>query len=436
MKEEIAFLKEHILKNSTVVVACSGGPDSMCLLSLINTIKKEQNIKIICAHVNHKIRKISDEEAKMVENYCKQNNIEFNLLEINEFKEGNFTENLARKKRYVFFDDLAKNNNAKYLLTAHHGDDLIETILMRITRGSTLSGYIGIRQISSNANYEILRPLLTTNKEQILDYVQEHGIPHALDKSNDSLEYTRNRYRHIVLPFLKKEDSNIETKYLKFSKELIEYEKFVNDYINNKKIVVDNSIEINKIINENLFIQRKSIELLIKNVQKKYEFEVSDTNMQEILDLLKNSNKSIDLKNGFIAINSYGNLKILKKNNNVFKTVQLDKNVQTELFNFYYNCTDGNSSNNCIYLLSDEIKLPLKLRSKTNGDKIFIKNMNGSKKISDVFIDSKIPSYERDIYPILVDSENTVLWIPGLKKSKFSKDKSEKYDIIIKCEAR
>ena len=95
-----------------------------------------------------------------------------------------------------------------------------------------------------------------------------------------------------------------------------------------------------------------------------------------------------------------------------------------------------NKSNSCIALDTTTIKLPLKIRTIQEKDRMNVKNLNGSKKVSDIFINSKVPKYEREGYPILVDSNDEILWIPNIKKSKFAKDKSEKYDIIIKCEAR
>ena len=177
MNKELEFLKENINKNDIVVVACSGGPDSMCLLSLVNEIKNELNLKIIVAHVNHKLRVESEEEKEMVENYSKENNLIFELLEINKYTNNKFSEEDARKRRYDFFNKLIKKYNANVLLTAHHGDDLIETILMRLTRGSNLSGYIGIKMINKNDEYKILRPLLSTTKDNILDYLNKNNIP-------------------------------------------------------------------------------------------------------------------------------------------------------------------------------------------------------------------------------------------------------------------
>lgn len=436
MKKELDFLNNNILNNTSAVIACSGGPDSMCLLYLLNSLKIEKNLQLICAHVNHKIRQESENEAQMVQKYCKENGIIFELLEINEYKKERFSEEDARKKRYIFFNEVITKYHAKYLLTAHHGDDLIETILMRITRGSNLSGYVGIKQINDNGSYILLRPLLTTNKENILKYNNQNNIKYSIDKSNEDIRYTRNRYRKEILPFLKKENTNVHLKYLKFSEELINYDSFVNEYIKKQNIIVDNNIVINKILKENEFIKKKSIELLIKEIQKKDNLQISDKNSEDILKLINKPNKIIDLNNGYKCINESGLLKIVKYKNVNFTETILDKDVKYGDFNFLFNSDGGNSSNYIIYLNSKEIYLPLKIRSKKSGDKIEVKNLNGHKKISDIFIEKKIPKYKRNNYPIVVDSKNNILWIPGLKKSKFSKDKSEKYDIIIKCEAR
>ena len=436
MKKVIDFLKETIDKNTSLVVACSGGPDSMCLLDLVTKLKDELNLNIIVAHVNHKLRIESEEEAKMVENYAKENNITFELLEITDYINGNFTEEDARKRRYNFFNEIIKKYQASALLTAHHGDDLIETILMRLTRGSNLSGYIGIKEISQNENYKTLRPLLSVTKDEIINYLKENNVPYRLDKTNEELKHTRNRYRHIVLPFLKKENPKVHEKYLKFSKELIEYDNFVNTYIKDNKFIVDNSIVINKVSSEIDFIKRKCLELLVKDIQRKDYFDVSDEQMNNLMKLYNQSNKTIDLNNNYMGVNSYGKIYIKKKENKVLNEIVLDKDIKLEDYIFYYNSQDGDNSNSCIYLNTSEITLPLKIRGVLPGDKMKIKNLNGSKKISDIFIDSKVPKDKRSTYPILVDSKNTVLWVPNLKKSQFSKDKSQKYDIIIRCKAR
>ena len=436
MKKVIEFLKKTIDKNTSLVVACSGGPDSMCLLDLVTKLKDELNLNIIVAHVNHKLRSESEEEAKMVENYSTENNLIFELLEITDYINGNFSEEDARKRRYKFFNEVIEKYHATALLTAHHGDDLIETILMRLTRGSNLSGYIGIKEISQNENYKTLRPLLSVTKDEIINYLKENNVPYRLDKTNQELKHTRNRYRHVVLPFLKKENPKVHEKYLKFSKELIEYDNFVNTYINDNKFIVDNSIVINKVSGQTDFIKRKCLELLIKDIQSKDYFDISDEQTNNLMKLYNQSNKSIDLNNNYIGTNGYGKIFIKKKENKVLNEIIFDKDTLLEDFILYYNSPDGDNSNSCIYLDTSEIMMPLRIRSLLPGDKIKVKNLNGSKKISDIFIDSKVPKDKRSTYPILVDSQNTVLWVPNLKKSQFSKDKSQKYDIIIRCKAR
>lgn len=436
MKKVIEFLKKTIDKNTSLVVACSGGPDSMCLLDLVTKLKDELNLNIIVAHVNHKLRSESEEEAKMVENYSTENNLIFELLEITDYINGNFSEEDARKRRYKFFNEVIEKYHATVLLTAHHGDDLIETILMRLTRGSNLSGYIGIKEISQNEKYKTLRPLLSVTKDEIINYLKENNVPYRLDKTNQELKHTRNRYRHVVLPFLKKENPKVHEKYLKFSKELIEYDNFVNTYINDNKFIVDNSIVINNVSGQTDFIKRKCLELLIKDIQSKDYFDISDEQTNNLMKLYNQSNKSIDLNNNYIGINGYGKIFIKKKENKVLNEIIFDKDTLLEDFILYYNSPDGDNSNSCIYLDTSEIMMPLRIRSLLPGDKLKVKNLNGSKKISDIFIDSKVPKDKRSTYPILVDSQNTVLWVPNLKKSQFSKDKSQKYDIIIRCKAR
>ena len=436
MEEEIKYIQNKIEENNSVVVACSGGPDSMCLLNIITNVATVKKLKIICAHVNHKVRKKSDEEEKMVREYCKNKNIIFELLTIDEYKKIKFNEDDARKRRYVFFEELIKKYKAQYLLTAHHGDDLVETVLMRLTRGSNLNGYIGIKKESKNKGYYILRPLLTTTKEKIINYNKENKVPYENDESNDSTNYTRNRYRKEILPFLKKEEKNIHQKYLKFSEELNSYNEFVIKYIKKNKIIVDNSIIINKLEKNDMFLKRKSLELLISEIQKEDILDISDNQIREMLTLFDKNNKSIDINNNYKCINEYGKIKIIKKETKKIYNIILENNLKIDNFIFYFNKGNYEKSNNCICLLSDELKLPLRIRNRKNGDKMEIKNLGSLKKVNEIFINSKVSKDNRDKYPILVDSNDTIIWLPGLKKSKFAKDKNEKYDIIIKCEAR
>ena len=440
MKEEQEKLSK-LLKNKTVIVSCSGGPDSMALLSVVNNVKDTNNVKVICAHVNHKVRKESDEEAVMVETYAKSNNDIFELYEIEKYHDkANFHED-ARKIRYEFLKNLKNKYKADYLLTAHHGDDLIETILMRITRGSNLKGYIGFKEVSNWEGIKILRPLIRRTKKYLEEYDKENNIPYRIDKTNYSDDYTRNRYRNKIIPLLKEENENINLKYLKLSEELNRYYEYVKDEamgnLNNIKDK-DNNIIVSK-LNKLPDLQKEAIisELIIKYQLKDY-LPISDNLFTDMLNTLssKKTNSIINLPNNYIFGKEYDKL-VFKKTNDDIENIDyiLDKDYNGKDFDIFY--TDKfDKSNNTIALCSSEIKLPLRLRTKKDGDTIEVLNLKGKKKLSDIFINAKISKDKRNNYPILVDSNDTVLWIPSVKKSKFAKEKDEKYDIILSCKEK
>ena len=173
MKETLNYLNELLKKDDVIVVATSGGPDSMCLLNVLNSLQEKLNLKLICAHVNHNLRKESEYEKEFVENFCLKNNIIFEYTKFENYKNNKFSEAEARKKRYDFFEKTINKYNGKYLITAHHGDDLIETILMRIVRGSNLKGYTGFTKINKKDNYYIVRPLINLDKKMILNYLRK-----------------------------------------------------------------------------------------------------------------------------------------------------------------------------------------------------------------------------------------------------------------------
>ena len=440
MKEEEKFLSK-LLENKTVIISCSGGPDSMALLSVIHNIKDEYNIKVIVAHVNHKVREESDEEAIMVENYAEDYHDIFELYEIKEYHEKvNFHED-ARKIRYKFLKELKNKYSADYLLTAHHGDDLTETILMRITRGSSLKGYMGFKEISSWEGIKLVRPLIRRSKKFLDEYDKENDIPYRIDNTNYSSEYTRNRYRNTIIPLLKEEDKNVHLKYLKFSNELNKYYEYVkNDANNYKKEITDKNgnIIISKFIKLPSIIKEMIVSDLIVEIQLNDYLPLNDilfTDMINILDSDK-SNVIINLPNGYIFGKEYDKL-VFKKSNTYIEDINyiLDKDYIGKNFDIVY--TDiFDQSNYSIALNKEEVSLPLKVRTKKDGDYIEILNLDGKKKISDIFINEKISKELRSKYPLVVDSEDRVLWIPGLKKSKFAKAKDEKYDIILTCKEK
>ena len=436
MKSVYDFLENlNIKKNDNIIVAVSFGPDSMMLLDVIRNYYTKN--KIICAHVHHNHRKESDEEALLLQKYCNENNIKFEMMKINTYKNDRFTEEEARNKRYEFFDLLMNKYNSKFLFTAHHGDDLIETILMRLTRGSSLKGYSGIPLVSKRGCYNLVRPLLYLTKQNIVNYCEENKIPYAVDKSNLDDDYTRNRYRNHILPELKKENKDVHKHFLKFSTALQEHEEFIHRITDDlyKRIIIDDFIDVNLLLKED--------ELLIKRVLMKYLYEIykddisllNDTHIMLILDLLKSSKTNIrlTLPNKINLIKSYNRLYFDKEkayNNYCFV---LDKSVK--LPNGYTAKIVENLDNTTNYFAAfnkNDIEFPLFVRTKQDGDKMEVLNMNGAKKIKDIFIDEKIDIIKRKDYPVLVDNSGKILWLPGLKKSKYDRSKKGNYDIILK----
>jgi len=427
----------NIKYGDSVVVGVSGGPDSMCLLHLLIRLKKVLDIEVICAHVNHNVRSESASEKIFVQNFCAANNIIFESMVIEDYGDDNF-HNEARTKRYNYFATIVKKYHAKYLLTAHHADDLMETILMRIVRGSTLRGYSGFSKVVDMGDYQIIRPLINVTKDDILKYNKENNIAYVEDKSNLKDVYTRNRFRKYIVPEFKKEDPNVYQKFYKFSLTLLEYNNYIDKQVKKiiKRIYPQGVLNIELFLKEEHLIQMKIIYYILEYIYQDDLMLITDTHAQLIYNLIvsKKANVKIYLPNNVKAIKAYNTLTLVKDNQNIddyeiqindFVNLPNGRNIQV-----VKNCNDD--SNNVCRLDSSEIKLPLHVRNRQNGDKMTIKGMIGNRKINDIFIDDKIPLEERKDWPIVMDSNGTIVWLPGLKKSKFCKTKTEKYDIILK----
>ncbi len=439
MEEVYNFIRNKIglLPNDTIVVGVSGGPDSMALLYILNEFKDKMGLKIVCAHINHNKRKESDEEEKYVSKYCKENDIIFECIKVKKWGDDNF-ENEARSIRYNFFEEVIENYGAKYLMTAHHADDLIETILMRIVRGSTLKGYSGFSKIVNKGNYKIIRPLITLTKDEIIDFDNKNNIKYYIDSTNNEDIHTRNRYRHVILPFLKKENPNVHKKFIKFSETLLENSNYIDEQANKvfNKVFQNGVIDIDKFKSLEKVIQTKIIYNILERIYGDDLLIIRDAHVDLIFDLI-NSNKSnsiVHLPNNVIIIKSYGEISFSYDDDvNDEYEIEIDTLVNLPSGKIIEVVADSyDTSNNTIRLNSNEVKLPLYVRNRRQGDKIEVKGLNGTKKVNDIFIDEKIKTSERDIWPIVLDAENKIVWIPGLKKSKLDKKISEEYDIILR----
>ena len=295
-------------ENDIIVVGASGGPDSMALLSMLLKIRDKFNLKIICCHVNHNVRKESLVEEEYMREFASLNNITFETMKIEKYSDDNF-ENEARNIRYHYFEEIVNKYSANYLMTAHHGDDLVETIMMRLVRGSNLNGYSGFKKIVSMGDYMIVRPLIYCTKAELIDYDNSNNIKFFIDSSNNNTAYTRNRYRKNLLPFLKGEDSNVHLKFLKFSETLQETNNFVIKERDKalKMVFKEGKIIIDKFLKLDGFIQKEILYYLMEEFYQDDLILINDKHIDLILSVInsKKSNMSVNLPNEVIGYKSY-----------------------------------------------------------------------------------------------------------------------------------
>lgn len=432
-------LEEHFdfENNDTIVVGCSTGPDSMALLDMLLKLREKYELQLICAHVNHNIRKQSEIEETFIKDYCNKHNIMLEKMKIEKYGDDNF-HNEARNIRYHFFEDVVAKYKANYLMTAHHGDDLIETILMRIVRGSNLQGYSGFHEIVDMGTYKIVRPLIYYTKDELEEYNRINNVPYFIDDSNAKMKYTRNRYRKNILPFLKDEEENVHLKFLKFSNNLEQASKYIEKERDNalNKVLDGNQISIDKFLQLDKYIQKEILYYILEDFYQDDLMLVNDKHIELLFYLInsKRANMEVNLPNEILAVKSYDKF-YLKRETEEITEYEIEFNTYATLPNKHYiekiDDTDDCSNNIC-RLSSEDICLPIIIRTRKLGDKMFVKGLNGKKKVKDIFIENKISLDKRDTWPIVVDSLGNILWIPGLKKSKFDKQKNEKCDIIMK----
>ena len=431
------FLKDLNINNKNIVAAISGGPDSMCLLDNLIKFKHNFNYNIIVVHVHHNLRDESDYEALKVEEYCKNNNVIFELRKIEKYPNNKFSEESARKIRYSIFDEIIKKYNSEVLFTAHHGDDLIETVLMRITRGSSVKGYAGFQNVSYDRGYKIARPLINSTKQEIEKYCSENNIWCANDLSNKNDKYTRNRYRKYILPKLKLENPNVHFKFIEFSKKLLMMDRYIKEIAKNvyNDILDDNKLNIMKFNIEDIVIRRYILEEYLNKIYKEDIVKIDDRHVDLIINYLKDNNNTVfDLPLGKKGIIEYNEFQIKEVKNSIKKIddttfydcIELDNGKKIKINN-----NTNNTSNFVIHLNSNDIKLPFHVRSRKNGDWMIVKNMLGKKKVNDIFTDSKVLKELRDTYPIVTDDTGEIIWIPGIKKSHLDRKKEQNYDIIL-----
>lgn len=440
MNKVYDFLINNVKLNAkdVIVVGVSAGPDSMALLYILNELRKKIDYKLVVAHVNHNVRVESKEEALFLQDYCNNNGIVFEMMTITKYGDDNF-HNEARNIRYNFYEELIGKYGANYLMTGHHADDLIETILMRIVRGSTLRGISGFSPIINRGNYKIVRPLYSVTKKELEDFDKKNGVPYRIDNSNFKDKYTRNRYRKYVLPFLKEEDPLVHEKFIKFSNQIRECDDFI-ERITAKEIdnvYQDGIIIVDKFKLLDSVIGKRIIDYIFSMIYRDDIIEIDNRHVDLVLAAIYSNKASVsfNLPNDYLVIKEYNKVYFKK---NITSVMSYDIELSDEVFlpNGFTIKRINNTlenGNDILRLNSSDVVLPLRVRTRRNGDRIKVKNMNGTKKVNEVLINAKIPLGKRDSWPIVVDSTDKIVWIPKVKKTKYNRRKDEDCDIIFKC---
>ncbi|KFZ26519.1 MAG: tRNA(Ile)-lysidine synthase [Candidatus Izimaplasma bacterium HR2] len=414
-------------KNETIVLALSGGVDSMVLFDILMNINL--NLKVILAHVNHNKREESKMEYEMLKKLANTNNIPFEGYEVEINDNSNFHDD-SRNQRYAFFKVVAQKHKASKIVVAHHLDDQVETIIMRLIRGTSFIGYAGIPSVRRDRNISIVRPLMKVSKKDIRDYARDHEIMYYEDLSNNEDFYTRNRYRNKIIPLLRIENPNLNERILQF-RDYIESADVVLDRIKNvfiEKNCVYNTVNLDQFNKLERIIKIKVLTHII-NTATNNTLEIKYEQYNSILKLClsNNPNQSYSLGDNYTFRKEYDYIYIEK--DMPFVKINLEINECGEYFisdNHSFIFSDNKIEHkytNYFELCYNSVVFPLYLRNRKNGDKIKLKV--GTKKIKDILIDQKVPQSKRDKL-LLVSNKEFVLWIPGTKKSLQSESCNKK----------
>ena len=417
----INFFKENnlIFESKTFVLAVSTGMDSAVMLDAFIEFKKKYNINIIVAHVNHHMREQSEIEEKYIKDRCEKLDIQCFIKGLYFDKLDDNFEATARKLRYEFMLNLVKKQNADYLVLAHHANDNIETIMMRIMRGSSLVGYSGMQEITNMKGVKVIRPFLNISKEEIIKYQHEKQVVYFEDETNSSDDYTRNRIRKEIVPKMFEECKDLIHKFTEFRETIYEASLIVNnvrDEFINSHVKTENNIVINR--TEFLKLNGYMREEVLFEILKSYS--LSKVNIKELIKIIDSdiANYNNRFKSLFNFIIEYDNVVITKKDNyKCFEEVIIDCPGEYIIGDKKIVCV-FEKNNKINYNLKEmwynTTELPITIRYRKDGDKILVNGLN--KNLNKLFIDLKVPMSLRNNTILACKGEN-VLMAFGIKKS-------------------
>lgn len=427
--EKTIIEKKLIIQNDKVLVAFSGGGDSVFLLHMLNDIKDKYGFSLAAAHLNHSLREEADEEEFFSKNVAEELGIDFFCKKTDIFsvsqKSGESCETAGRRVRYDFFESLKLEHGFNRIATAHHRDDNAETILMHFLRGSGANGLKGIEYLRSDG---IIRPMLDVSKEEILECCREKGWNYVTDKSNFETVYTRNRVRIELIPQILKYNPGFCRVVTQNAVNFAEDENFIKVYTD--KIFMENFLDgglLKKAVDcEMPAVQKR----LLQNLYHKYIPQNLSVKYINAILSLKKTGQTINLPGGITAELSYGKY-VLKKNQKNINEFEYDiiPGIPTYIQEYgkYLIVEETDKFGKNTFSAS----LPFKVRNRRNGDFFWPIGMDGRKKISDLFTDKKIPKSERNKIPILISGDE-IINIGGIYRDKrFYKDGEKKYILKI-----
>lgn len=446
IQKQIFAPKEHLL------IACSGGADSLALVDIFRQFAPKYDLQIAVAHAEHGIRdKASLEDAQFVQAYCAKYNLPFYLEHLNVIQfakqHKHSTETAARILRYRFLRKVKAQIGASKILTAHHLNDQAETILQHLMRGCGAEGFAGMKII----NGDIARPFLCITRREIENYCVQNNLNPRFDETNASLDYERNRIRLELLPQMESYNPQI-VKSLCKSAELISAEHdFIEMYTANLYadicLAKGRAIELDvlKLKNEHKAIRYNLYRYIIQKIQGNVH-NISLIHIDNIDKFLYNGHVGLclqlpaDLKISY----QYGKLVFARENISqegnytLHLSAKIDESTILpdgqiiEIKTVLSTATLATCGRNHCLIDADKVQGKLIIRSRKDGDRISPKGMDGSKKVKNIFIDNKIPANLRPHIPLICD-ERGIIWIAGMQQDKhYLVDKHSKHILYLK----
>lgn len=429
--------------NDGIVVGLSGGPDSVCLLHALYTLKDKYNLSIYGAHLNHNIR--GDEaqrDADFARDFAASLNIPFYIrsIKVEEYAKDNklSCEEAGRVLRYELFEKVLREVRGNKIALAHNRNDQTETVIMRFLRGAGISGMGGIRPIRDN---KYIRPILSCSRSEIEEYCELNKLSPVIDSTNSENIYTRNRIRLEVIPYIKKYfNPNIDENLFKVSSILRDEDEYLNIEANRELMQVrsESGIIISSFRGLHIAIKRRIIRVLIEEILGDLT-GIESKHIEEVILFLENSStgKSINLPRNteckieyaYFIISKKGQFEDFEYGIKIPGETILGENYRAITKTYEFDNKNLIDKQFVKYFDYDKIKDALCFRNRREGDYMYPKGMSGCKKLKAIFIDKKIPKAERQQIP-LITYGNEILWILNMRDSKNYKLDSNSLNVL------